>query len=215
MNYIDEKFADIQILRYKLEGFETLSLREKLYIYYLSKAVLSGRDITFDQFGKYNLVIRRVLEQIFMCYTGKRDTADFYAFVVYLKRVWFSNGIYHHYACDKFVPGFTQEFFCEAYNQLTVDQLGLADEGEKRALLDELLPVIFDAGRLPKRVNKADGVDLIETSACNFYEHVSQQEVEDYYARMKQACEGRPVSFGLNSKLVKEDGCLKELRYHA
>ena len=215
MNYIDEKFADIQILRYKLEGFETLSLREKLYIYYLSKAVLSGRDITFDQFGKYNLVIRRVLEQIFMCYTGKRDTADFYAFVVYLKRVWFSNGIYHHYACDKFVPGFTQEFFCEAYNQLAIDQLGLADEGEKRALLDELLPVIFDAGRLPKRVNKADGVDLIETSACNFYEHVSQQEVEDYYARMKQACEGRPVSFGLNSKLVKQDGCLKELRYHA
>lgn len=215
MNYIDEKFADIQILRYKLEGFETLSLREKLYIYYLSKAVLSGRDITFDQFGKYNLVILRVLEQIFMCYTGMRDTADFHAFVVYLKRVWFSNGIYHHYACDKFVPGFTQEFFCEAYNQLTVDQLGLADEGEKRALLDELLPVIFDAGRLPKRVNKADGVDLIETSACNFYEHVSQQEVEDYYARMKQACEGRPGSFGLNSKLVKQDGCLKELRYHA
>lgn len=215
MNYIDEKFADIQILRYKLEGFETLSLREKLYIYYLSKAVLSGRDITFDQFGKYNLVIRRVLEQIFMCYTGMRDTADFHAFVVYLKRVWFSNGIYHHYACDKFVPGFTQEFFCEAYNQLAIDQLGLADEGEKRALLDELLPVIFDADCLPKRVNKADGVDLIETSACNFYEHVSQQEVEDYYARMKQACEGRPVSFGLNSKLVKQDGCLKELRYHA
>ena len=215
MNYIDEKFADIQILRYKLEGFETLSLREKLYIYYLSKAVLSGRDITFDQFGKYNLVIRRVLEQIFMCYTGKRDTADFHAFVVYLKRVWFSNGIYHHYACDKFVPGFTQEFFCEAYNQLTVDQLGLTDEGEKKALLNELLPVIFDASRLPKRVNKADGVDLIETSACNFYEHVSQQEVEDYYARMKQASKGHPVSFGLNSKLVKQDGCLKELRYHA
>ena len=215
MNYIDEKFADIQILRYKLEGFETLSLREKLYIYYLSKAVLSGRDITFDQFGKYNLVIRRVLEQIFMCYTGMRDTADFHAFVVYLKRVWFSNGIYHHYACDKFVSGFTQEFFCEAYNQLAIDQLGLADEGEKRALLDELLPVIFDADCLPKRVIKADGVDLIETSACNFYEHVSQQEVEDYYARMKQACEGHPVSFGLNSKLVKEDGCLKELRYHA
>jgi peptidase, M49 family len=215
MNYIDEKFADIQILRYKLEGFETLSLREKLYIYYLSKAVLSGRDITFDQFGKYNLAIRRVLEQIFMCYAGKRDTADFHAFVVYLKRVWFSNGIYHHYACDKFVPGFTQEFFCEAYNQLTVDQLGLADADEKSALLNELLPVIFDASRLPKRVNKADGVDLIETSACNFYEHVSQQEVEDYYARMKQACEGRPGSFGLNSKLVKQDGCLKELRYHA
>lgn len=215
MNYIDEKFADIQILRYKLEGFETLSLREKLYICYLSKAVLSGRDITFDQFGKYNLVIRRVLEQIFMCYTGKRDTADFHAFVVYLKRVWFSNGIYHHYACDKFVPGFTQEFFCEAYNQLAADQLGLTDADEKSALLNELLPVIFDASRLPKRVNKADGVDLIETSACNFYEHVSQQEVEDYYARMKQACEGHPVSFGLNSKLVKRDGCLKELRYHA
>ena len=113
------------------------------------------------------------------------------------------------------MPGFTQEFFCEAYNQLAIDQLGLADEGEKRALLDELLPVIFDADCLPKRVIKADGVDLIETSACNFYEHVSQQEVEDYYARMKQACEGHPVSFGLNSKLVKEDGCLKELRYHA
>ena len=215
MNYIDEKFADIQLLRYKLEGFEALRLQQKIYIYYLSKAVLSGRDITFDQFGKYNLSIRKVLESIFFLYNGSRDTYDFQALTVYLKRVWFSNGIYHHYGCDKFKPEFSRDFFCDAYNSLSYEQLALGSEEEKNNLLNEILPVIFDADYLPKRVNKAEGVDLIKTSACNFYEGVSQSEVESFYNGMKVKGDARPVSYGLNSKLTKQNGKLTELVYKA
>ena len=215
MNYIDEKFADIQLLRYKLEGFEALRLQQKIYIYYLSKAVLSGRDITFDQFGKYNLSIRKVLESIYLLYNGSRDTHDFQALVVYLKRVWFSNGIYHHYGCDKFKPEFSKDFFCDAYNSLSYEQLALGSEEEKNNLLNEILPVIFDADYLPKRVNKAEGVDLIKTSACNFYEDVSQSEVESFYNGMKVEGDARPVSYGLNSKLTKQNGKLTELVYKA
>ena len=215
MNYIDEKFADIQLLRYKLEGFEALRLQQKIYIYYLSKAVLSGRDITFDQFGKYNLSIRKVLESIFLLYNGSRDTHDFQALTVYLKRVWFSNGIYHHYGCDKFKPEFCKDFFCDAYNSLSYEQLALGSEEEKNNLLNEILPVIFDADYLPKRVNKAEGVDLIKTSACNFYEGVSQSEVESFYNGMKVEGDARPVSYGLNSKLTKQNGKLTELVYKA
>ena len=215
MNYIDEKFADIQLLRYKLEGFEALRLQQKIYIYYLSKAVLSGRDITFDQFGKYNLSIRKVLESIFFLYNGSRDTHDFQALTVYLKRVWFSNGIYHHYGCDKFKPEFSKDFFCDAYNSLSYEQLALGSEEEKNNLLNEILPVIFDADYLPKRVNKAEGVDLIKTSACNFYEGVSQSEVESFYNGMKVEGDARPVSYGLNSKLTKQNGKLTELVYKA
>ena len=215
MNYIDEKFADIQLLRYKLEGFEALRLQQKIYIYYLSKAVLSGRDITFDQFGKYNLSIRKVLESIFLLYNGSRDTHDFQALTVYLKRVWFSNGIYHHYGCDKFKPEFSKDFFCDAYNSLSYEQLALGSEEEKNNLLNEILPVIFDADYLPKRVNKAEGVDLIKTSACNFYEDVSQSEVESFYNDMKVEGDARPVSYGLNSKLTKQNGKLTELVYKA
>lgn len=215
MNYIDEKFADIQLLRYKLEGFEALRLQQKIYIYYLSKAVLSGRDITFDQFGKYNLSIRKVLESIFLLYNGSRDTHDFQALTVYLKRVWFSNGIYHHYGCDKFKPEFSKDFFCDAYNSLSYEQLVLVSEEEKNNLLNEILPVIFDADYLPKRVNKAEGVDLIKTSACNFYEDVSQSEVESFYNGMKVEGDARPVSYGLNSKLTKQNGKLTELVYKA
>lgn len=215
MNYIDEKFADIQLLRYKLEGFEALRLQQKIYIYYLSKAVLSGRDITFDQFGKYNLSIRKVLESIFLLYNGSRDTYDFQALTVYLKRVWFSNGIYHHYGCDKFKPEFSRDFFCDAYNSLSYEQLALGSEEEKNNLLNEILPVIFDADYLPKRVNKAEGVDLIKTSACNFYEDVSQSEVESFYNGMKVEGDARPVSYGLNSKLTKQNGKLTELVYKA
>ena len=215
MNYIDEKFADIQLLRYKLEGFEALRLQQKIYIYYLSKAVLSGRDITFDQFGKYNLSIRKVLESIFLLYNGSRDTHDFQALTVYLKRVWFSNGIYHHYGCDKFKPEFSRDFFCDAYNSLSYEQLALGSEEEKNNLLNEILPVIFDADYLPKRVNKAEGVDLIKTSACNFYEGVSQSEVESFYNGMKVKGDARPVSYGLNSKLTKQNGKLTELVYKA
>lgn len=215
MNYIDEKFADIQLLRYKLEGFEALRLQQKIYIYYLSKAVLSGRDITFDQFGKYNLSIRKVLESIFLLYNGSRDTHDFQALTVYLKRVWFSNGIYHHYGCDKFKPEFSKDFFCDAYNSLSYEQLALGSEEEKNNLLNEILPVIFDADYLPKRVNKAEDVDLIKTSACNFYEDVSQSEVESFYNGMKVEGDARPVSYGLNSKLTKQNGKLTELVYKA
>ena len=215
MNYIDEKFADIQLLRYKLEGFEALRLQQKIYIYYLSKAVLSGRDITFDQFGKYNLSIRKVLESIFLLYNGSRDTHDFQALTVYLKRVWFSNGIYHHYGCDKFKPEFSKDFFCDAYNSLSYEQLALGSEEEKNNVLNEILPVIFDADYLPKRVNKAEGVDLIKTSACNFYEGVSQSEVESFYNGMKVEGDARPVSYGLNSKLTKQNGKLTELVYKA
>lgn len=215
MNYIDEKFADIQLLRYKLEGFEALRLQQKIYIYYLSKAVLSGRDITFDQFGKYNLSIRKVLESIFFLYNGSRDTHDFQALTVYLKRVWFSNGIYHHYGCDKFKPEFSKDFFCDAYNSLSYEQLALVSEEEKNNLLNEILLVIFDADYLPKRVNKAEGVDLIKTSACNFYEDVSQSEVESFYNGMKVERDARPVSYGLNSKLTKQNGKLTELVYKA
>lgn len=215
MNYIDEKFADIQLLRYKLEGFEALRLQQKIYIYYLSKAVLSGRDITFDQFGKYNLSIRKVLESIFLLYNGSRDTYDFQALTVYLKRVWFSNGIYHHYGCDKFKPEFSRDFFCDAYNSLSYEQLALGSEEEKNNLLNEILPVIFDADYLPKRVNKAEGVDLIKTSACNFYEDVSQSEVESFYNDMKVEGDAHPVSYGLNSKLTKQNGKLTELVYKA
>ena len=215
MNYIDEKFADIQLLRYKLEGFEALRLQQKIYIYYLSKAVLSGRDITFDQFGKYNLSIRKVLESIFLLYNGSRDTYDFQALTVYLKRVWFSNGIYHHYGCDKFKPEFSKDFFCDAYNSLSYEQLALVSEEEKNNLLNEILPVIFDADYLPKRVNKAEGVDLIKTSACNFYEDVSQSEVESFYNDMKVEGDAHPVSYGLNSKLTKQNGKLTELVYKA
>ena len=215
MNYIDEKFADIQLLRYKLEGFEALRLQQKIYIYYLSKAVLSGRDITFDQFGKYNLSIRKVLESIFLLYNGSRDTHDFQALTVYLKRVWFSNGIYHHYGCDKFKPEFSKDFFCDAYNSLSYEQLALGSEEEKNNLLNEILSVIFDADYLPKRVNKAEGVDLIKTSACNFYEDVSQSEVESFYNGRKVEGDARPVSYGLNSKLTKQNGKLTELVYKA
>ena len=215
MNYIDEKFADIQLLRYKLEGFEALRLQQKIYIYYLSKAVLSGRDITFDQFGKYNLSIRKVLESIFLLYNGSRDTHDFQALTVYLKRVWFSNGIYHHYGCDKFKPEFSKDFFCDAYNSLSYEQLALGSEEEKNNLLNEILSVIFDADYLPKRVNKAEGVDLIKTSACNFYEGVSQSEVESFYNGMKVEGDARPVSYGLNSKLTKQNGKLTEQVYKA
>ena len=215
MNYIDEKFADIQLLRYKLEGFEALRLQQKIYIYYLSKAVLSGRDITFDQFGKYNLSIRKVLESIFLLYNGSRDTHDFQALTVYLKRVWFSNGIYHHYGCDKFKPEFSRDFFCDAYNSLSYEQLALGSEEEKNNLLNEILSVIFDADYLPKRVNKAEDVDLIKTSACNFYEGVSQSEVESFYNGMKVEGDAHPVSYGLNSKLTKQNGKLTELVYKA
>ena len=211
MNYNDERFADLQMLRYKLSGFEDLSLRQKIYIYYLSKATLAGRDITFQQFGKYNLKIRKVLESIYINYAGNRDDEEFKSLVVYLKRVWFSSGIHHHYGCNKFVPEFTRDFFVNAFNTLSDSQLGLNSDDDRDSLLKDILPAIFDADFMSKRVNQADGADLIETSACNYYEGVNQNEVEQFYAKLKDSDDKHPVSYGLNTKLVKQDGEIKEL----
>ena len=205
-NYSDERFADIQLLRYRLNGFENLTLQQKRLIYFLSEATLWGRDITFDQFGKYNLGIRKMLEQIFVRFEGDRERSDFKALETYLKRVWFSNGIYHHYGCDKFEPGFSEEYLREVLASVVGEDLGA---------YEQLFPVIFNPEMLPKRVNKADGADVVETSACNFYENVSQQEVEDFYGAMKDADDPEPISYGLNSTLVKRDGQLQEEKWFA
>ena len=203
--YTDERFADIQMLRYRLDGFEALTLRQKLYIYYLAKATLCGRDITTDQFGRYNLRIRKVLEAIYERYEGDRTTEEYKALETYLKRVWFSNGIHHHYGCEKFVPAFTEEYFRQV-----VDCCGCEDEN-----IDELCKVIFDPTIQPKRVNQKAGDDLVQTSACNYYEGVTQQEAENFYEAMRDENDPMPISYGLNSTLRKTaDGMLKEDVWH-
>ena len=203
--YTDEQFADIQMLRYRLDGFEALTLRQKLYIYYLAKATLCGRDITTDQFGRYNLRIRKVLEAIYERYEGDRTTEEYKALETYLKRVWFSNGIHHHYGCEKFVPAFTEEYFRQV-----VDCCGCEDEN-----IDELCKVIFDPTVLPKRVNQKAGDDLVQTSACNYYDGVTQQEAERFYDAMRDENDPMPISYGLNSTLRKTaDGTLKEDVWH-
>lgn len=211
--YSDERFADIQMLRYRLNGFDKLSTQQKLYIYYLSQATLAGRDITFDQFGRYNLRIRKLLEEVYCNYRGDRQSADFLAMEVYLKRVWFSSGIYHHYGTEKFVPGFTREFLEQATATLPDTFFVTGPAEDAQAARRELFDVIFDPTVLPKRVNQADGVDLVQTSACNFYEGVTQREVEDYYARLRADATDEAPSFGLNSKLVKTGGQIRELTY--
>src|SRR3712207_820771 len=155
----DMRFADIQMLRYRLKGFENLSLRNKIFIYYLAQATLVGRDITTDQFGAYNIAVRKVLEKIYCRYAGDRSEADFETFETYLRQVWFANGIYHHYACDKFEPAFSEDFFVAQYGQLADEDLPLADGQSREVLLNDLRKVIFDKEFLPKRVNKADGAD--------------------------------------------------------
>lgn len=209
--YNDERFADIQMLRYQLPDFESLTARQKAYIYYLSEATLWGRDITFDQNGRYNLLIRKTLEAILRTYGKKTkegyDTSDIKPELIeYLKRVWFSNGIYHHYGCEKFEPGFTQEYFEQLVRGIPADKLPMAAD----ELLGAICPVIFNPDILPKRVNKASGEDLVKTSACNFYQDVTQQEAEVYYKALKSQAGSQPPSFGLNSTLVKKDGKLTE-----
>lgn len=208
-----ERFADIQMLRYELKGFENLSLTQKIYIYCLSKATLLGRDITFDQQGKYNLRIRKTLEAVYRHYEGNRESEDFKAFEVYLKRVWFASGIYHHYGCEKFVPGFSEESFYEMVGAVADEYLPLSKGQSKEDLLGILVPVIFNPEVMPKRVNQTDGEDLVQTSACNFYENVSQAEVERFYARMKEDGNEQAPSYGLNSKLTKRNGELVELKW--
>lgn len=208
-----ERFADIQMLRYELKGFENLSLTQKIYIYCLSKATLLGRDITFDQQGKYNLRIRKTLEAVYRHYEGNRESEDFKAFEVYLKRVWFASGIHHHYGCEKFVPGFSEESFYEMVEAVADEYLPLSKGQSKEDLLGILVPVIFNPEVMPKRVNQTDGEDLVQTSACNFYENVSQAEVERFYARMKEDGNEQAPSYGLNSKLTKRNGELVEMKW--
>lgn len=208
-----ERFADIQMLRYELKGFENLSLTQKIYIYCLSKATLLGRDITFDQQGKYNLRIRKTLEAVYLHYEGNRESEDFKAFEVYLKRVWFASGIHHHYGCEKFEPGFSEESFYEMVGAVADEYLPLSKGQSKEDLLGILVSVIFNPEVMPKRVNQTDGEDLVQTSACNFYENVSQAEVERFYARMKEEGNEQAPSYGLNSKLTKRNGELVELKW--
>ena len=208
--YSGERFADIQMLRYRLNGFESLSLRQKLYVYYLSKATLAGRDITTDQFGFYNLDIRKVLETVYVNYQGNKECEDFIAMTIYLMRIWFSNGIYHHYGSEKFAPGFSPAFLLDAMKSIEPSLLPLTEGETVEGLFDRLKFAIFDPSFQPKKVNKADGCDLVATSACNFYHDVSQKEVEDYYSALKATVKKNPPSFGLNSRLVKQNGELIE-----
>ena len=210
IDYTVEQFADLQTLRYRVPGFEDLSLKQKELVYYLTEAALQGRDILFDQNGKYNLTIRRMLEAVYTGYKGDKNTPDFKAMEVYLKRVWFSNGIHHHYGSEKFVPGFTPEFFRQAVQSVDAATLPLAEGQTVEQLCEEVFPVIFDPTVMPKRVNQAAGEDLVLTSACNYYDGVTQQEAEDFYNALKNPQDETPVSYGLNSRLVKEDGKIQE-----
>jgi len=211
--YNDERFADIQLLRYRLNGIESLTTRQKELVYYLTQATLFGRDITFDQFGRYNLRIRKVLETIYTDLRIDHTTPSFRSLALYLKRVWFSSGIYHHYASEKFTPGFTPDYLLQAMRTVDARRLPLNDGQTVDELFSLLQPVIFSPDVLPKRVNKADGDDLVATSACHFYEGVSQAEAEAYYAELKRrhADDPQPPSYGLNSTLVKQpDGTIRE-----
>ena len=211
--YSDEKFADLQLLRYRLPEFDKLTLEQKKYIYYLSKAALSGRDITTDQFGAYNLRIRKLLEAVYVGYKGDREHIEFQNIVIYLKRLWFSNGIYHHYGCEKFVPGFSSDYLRMVIDNTDKSLLPLKEGETVDSLCDDIFPVIFDKLILPKRVNKADKQDLVVTSACNYYENVTQDEVETFYNDMKDESDEAMPSYGLNSKLVKRDGKLVEYKW--
>ncbi|WP_288353655.1 dihydrofolate reductase [uncultured Bacteroides sp.] len=209
-NYIVEQFADLQLLRYRVTGFENLSLRQKELVYYLSQAALEGRDILFDQNGKYNLRIRKLLEVVYTTYTGDKEDTEFQGLEVYLKRVWFSSGIYHHYACDKFVPSFSPEFLRKWIGEADASQLPLKEGESVEEMCDELFPVIFNPQVMPKRVNQADGEDLVMTSAANYYEGVTQKEAEAFYSILKIPGDPHPVMYGMNSRLVKKDGIFRE-----
>lgn len=209
----NERFADIQMLRYELKGFEDLSLNQKLYIFCLAKATLMGRDITFDQQGKYNLRIRKTLETVYLHYEGDRECEEFKAFEVYLKRIWFASGIHHHYGCEKFKPGFSEEYFYHLLENIGEELLPIKRGETKEDLMRQLESILFDPVVMPKRVNQTDGEDLVQTSACNFYEDVTQEEVERFYAKMKNTDNPNPPSYGLNSKLTKRNNEVVELTW--
>ena len=209
----NERFADIQMLRYELKGFEDLSLNQKLYIFCLAKATLMGRDITFDQQGKYNLRIRKTLETVYLHYEGDRECEEFKAFEVYLKRIWFASGIHHHYGCEKFKPGFSEEYFYHLLENIGEELLPIKRGETKEDLMRQLESILFDPVVMPKRVNQTDGEDLVQTSACNFYEDVTQEEVERFYAKMKNTDKPNPPSYGLNSKLTKRNNEVVEMTW--
>lgn len=208
--YNVDHFADLQILRYEVKGFDQLSLKQQQFIYYLQEAALQGRDILFDQNGKYNLTIRRMLEAAYLYYKGERDHEEFRALETYLKRVWFSNGIHHHYGMNKFVPGFSAGYLRSVLDRLPLQLLPLDPYETLDAWCREVFPVIFEKDLYAKRVNQADGADLILTSACNYYKGVTQEEAENFYNSLKSTEDETPVSYGLNSRLVKENGVIFE-----
>lgn len=209
-DYSVDQFADVEILRYEVPGFESLSLQQKTLIYYLNEAALQGRDILFDQNYRHNLLIRKVLETIYIHADVQRTTSDWKAFETYLKRVWVSNGIHHHYSTDKFIPGFSRDFFLEALGNIPADSLPLQTGETVGMLAEKLLPILFDPNVDAKRVNQKEGEDLIATSANNYYQGVTQSEVEAFYDALKNPNDPQPVSHGLNSRLVKEDGRIVE-----
>ncbi len=208
--YSVDRFADIEILRYRVPDFETLPLQQKELIFFLSEAAHTGRDILFDQNGKWNLTIRRTLEAIYLNYSGDKNSVDYQAFVEYLKLVWYNNGIHHDYSSDKIHPNFSQNFIVQQVNCLSDRQLPLIKDQNKESLLKQILPIIFDPKIMPKRVNQADGEDLIVTSANNYYDGVTQNEAETFYNKMKNPSDHTPISYGLNSRLVKENGRIFE-----
>lgn len=212
-NYNVDRFADIAVLRYQVPGFEDLSLRQKELVYYLNEAALQGRDILFDQNGKYNLAIRTTLEKIYTNFSGDKSSKDFKGLEKYLKLVWFANGIHHHYSMDKFTPEFSQSFFDAQVKKLGKHSLPLEKGQSVEEFLKIIDDVIFNPAVMSKRVNQADGVDLILTSANNLYDGVTQKEVEDYYNKMKDPNDNTPISYGLNSRLVKENGVIAEQVY--
>lgn len=213
-NYHVDRFADIEVLRYQVPGYDQLSLQQKKMLYYLSQAAQMGRDITWDQKGKYNLQIRQLLEKIYTKYSGDRNSKDFKAFEKYLKQVWFGNGIHHHYSTDKFTPEFSEAFFKEQVNTLHDCCLPLNPGQTREEFIAEITPVIFDPNVMAKGVNQDGTQDVVATSANNLYgEGVSQAEVEDYYAKIKDPNDPTPISYGLNAKVVKENGKIKEEQY--
>ena len=215
-NYHVDRFADIEVLRYEVPEFDRLSLQQKTMLYYLAQAAQMGRDIIWDQNGKYNLQIRQLLENIYSNYNGDRESKDFKAFEKYLKQVWFGNGIHHHYSTDKFVPEFSQAFFTAELQKLPADKLPLADGETAEQMTQKLLPVIFDPAVMAKRVNQDGTQDVVATSAGNYYgDGVTQAEVEEFYGKIKDPNDPTPVSYGLNAKVVKDaDGKITEDVYH-
>lgn len=210
-NYVVDQFADLQILRYQVPGFESLTLQQKQLLYHLSEAAQMGRDILFDQNNRYNLAIRRTLEAVYQQYNGDKSDEQYKAFETYLKRVWFSNGIHHHYAEDKILPAFSKDFFTTSVKNIDSSSLPLREGQTVDQFLTEIVPVIFDPNVMSKRTVQSGDQDIIQASANNYYgEGITQKEVETFYANMKKPNDQTPISYGLNSRLVKENGTLKE-----